>query len=337
MSNARNEQVGRHRVIQTIVALYSFIFFGVIAYGYFYLAVGLNTALALLIAVVAATLAWFLAKFIGQSEGGIRANVPAFALLLLISATGVYNSAMINLEGGRIVAETASDAQDRFARLKRSTMAAVSKDIDGFNEVIGLRDALAAELRNPMNCGQGAEAGRILARLERVLPGFRPLSTGGQKCAEIEKVAREYRAKIDELLTARYPNLQLVNETDAAREELRAIEAQATTDYAPSMLRATKGVLVKQNHRYRDLYGRLDQIGGRVDDLPTQLDMAGVQNLGDATKLPMLFVDRLDRGSTYVYLAIAIFFDWLMIYFFQQAKRNQVRRPTARPALEGAW
>ncbi len=337
MSSARADQTGRHRVIQTIVALYSFIFFGVIAYGYFYLAVRLNVALALLIAVIAATLAWFLAKFIGQSEGGIKANVLAFALLLLISATGVYNSAMINLEGGRILSETASDSQDRFAKLKRAASVAVAKDVDGFNEIIGLRDSLAAELRNPNNCGQGDEAGRILARLERELPGFRRLSTGGNKCAQIDKVANQYRAGIDELLLARYPNLSLIREADEARDALRKLQAQATTDYAPSMLRATKGVLVQQNDRYRDLYGRLDALGGRVDDLPTQLDMAGVQNLGDATKLPMLFIDRLDRGSTYVYLAIAIFFDWLMIYFFQQAKRNQVRRPVARPALEGAW
>jgi hypothetical protein len=337
MSQARTEQAGRHRVIQTIVALYSFVFFGVIAYGYFYLAVGLNVALALLIAIVAATLAWFLAKFIGQSDGGIRANVPAFALLLLISATGVYNSAMINLEGGRIVSETAGDSQERFAQLKRAAQSAFGKDIAAYNDVIGLRDSLIAELRNPANCGQGNEADRILDRLERALPGFRRLSAGGERCAQIERVAAEYRSKVDELLPTRFPNLMLIGEADSARDELRALQAQATTDYAPSMLRTTKGLLVKQNDRYRDLYGRLEQAGGRVDDLPTQLDMAGVQNLGDATKLPMLFIDRLDRGSTYVYLAIAIFFDWLMIYFFQQARRNQVRRPATRPALEGAW
>jgi hypothetical protein len=336
MSNARAEQAGRHRVIQTIVALYSFIFFGVIAYGYFYL-VNVGVMAALLIAGVMAFLAWFLAKFIGQSETGIRGHVPAFALLLVISAAGVFNSAMVRFEGDRIVSEAASDAQDRFAKLKRLATQTLAKDVDGYNEVIASRDALLSELRNPMNCGQGAEARRVLNQLENQLPGFRPLSVGGNKCAQIEKVVTEYQTKIGELLKARYPNFAIIDEATEAQRELRALQAQATTDYGPSMLQSTKGMLARQNDRYRDLHGRLDQLGGAVDQIDSQLDASEVRDLGDATKLPTLFLNRLDVPRTYVYLAIAIFFDWLMIYFFQQAKQNQLRRPGTRPALSGAW
>jgi hypothetical protein len=337
MSSAREEKAGRHRVMQVIVALYSFVFFMVIAYGYFYLAIGSSFFVATVIALLAATLAWFLAKFIGQSETGIRGHIPMFVLLLLISATGVFNSAMVRLEGDRIVSETASESQDRFAALKRAAGQALAKDVSAFNDVIGLRDALVAELRNPMNCGQGGEARRILDRLERALPGFRPLSVGGAKCAKVEEAVAEYRAKIDELMKAKFPNMSLITDASESQQELRALQAQATTDYSPTVLRPTKGMLAKQNDRYRDLYARLDQLGGGVDQLPSQLDVSAVQNLGDATKLPMLFLDRLDVGSTYVYLALAVFFDWLMIYFFMQARQNKVRRPAAAPTLSGAY
>lgn len=335
MSSARADQAGRHRVIQTIVALYSFIFFGVIAYGYFYL-VSAGIFIAMVIAGTMAFLAWFLAKFIGQSDTGIRGHVPAFALLLIISATGVFNSAMVRFEGDRIVSEAASDAQDRFAALKRLAAQTLAKDVDAYNEIVGLQNALVAELRNPMACGQGAEARRILSDLQRKLPGFRPLSVGGDRCAQIDKVIAEYQEKIGELLKAKYPDFSIIGEATDAQRELRTLQAQATTDYDPSMLRSSKGLLAKQNDLYRDLYAKLDQLGGQVDRIPAQLDASEVQDLGDATKLPSLFLDRLDKPSTYVYLALAVFFDWLMIYFFQQARQNRGRRPAAAPSLSGA-
>lgn len=335
MSSTRADQAGRHRVIQTIVALYSFIFFGVIAYGYFYL-VSAGVLPALLIAGTMAFLAWFLAKFIGQSDTGIRGHVPAFALLLIISATGVFNSAMVRFEGDRIVSESASDAQDRFAALKRLAGQTLAKDVDDYNEIVGLQNALVSELRNPMNCGQGAEARRILGELQRKLPGFRPLSVGGDKCARIDKVVAEYQEKIGELLKAKYPDFSIIAEATDAQRALRTLQAQATTDYDPTIIRSAKGVLTKQNDLYRDLHAKLEQLGGQVDRIPAQLDSSEVQDLGDATKLPSLFLDRLDKPSTYVYLALAVFFDWLMIYFFQQARQNRARRPSAAPSLSGA-
>ena len=337
--SAREKQAGRHRVMQVIVALYSFVFFAVIAYGYFYLAVQASFLAALVIAVLAASLAWFLAKFIGQSETGIRGHVPMFVLLLIISATGVFNSAMVRLEGDRIVSEAASDAHDRFAKLKRLAGETLAKDVDAYNEIIGLRDALFAEMRNPANCGQGPEARRILERLETKLRGFRPLSVaGGNACAKVAEVIGEYGKTIDPLLTAQFPNLSIIDQANGAQRELRTLQGQAMTDYSPSMLRGTKKTLADQNDLYRELYGKLDQVGGQVDRIAPQLDTRSVQNLGDATKIPMLFLDRLDTGSTYVYLALAVFFDWLMIYFFMQARTHEVRRPAQPGTLVGpAW
>lgn len=342
MSSAKAEQVSRHRVIQTVVALYSFIFFGVIAYGYFFLSIKANIAIALVIAVAMPLLAWFLAKFIGSSEGGIRAHLPLFFLLLAISAAGVYNSAMLYWEGNRILADAASDSQDRFGALQALAEKSLTDSgvISHADKIRSLSESLFSEIRNPLNCGQGPRAAGYIAELQKELPGFEPLTSTGRRCERSEEVVDDYRGKIDNLIArAPWNNVELrgiVDQSQLARGELSRLHNEATTEYTPSMLRGSLATLENLNDRYRDLYARLGKQTD-VDKLKPSLDLSAVQNLGDATKLLVLVWDRLDVATTYIYLLLAVSFDWLMIYLFAQARKNRVRRPVASSGLGGAW
>jgi hypothetical protein len=342
MSSARADQANNHRVIQVVVALYSFIFFGVIAYGYFYLFVKNSIAAAYVVAVIAATLAWFLAKFIGSNEGGIRAHLPMFLLLLAISAAGVYNSAMLYWEGSRILAETSSESQDRFGNMQTAAEQAladtgVKKHRDNVDRI---SEQLYREMENPRNCGEGPEARKLIRELLQELPEFKELSGTGRNCSLVPQIIKQYRDQISDLTAkASWNDTGLIGIADAAkqaREELGQLHGQTTTQYSPAVLKDVLAQLEALDDQYRQLRYNLAR-RAKIDKLPTSLDLSEVKNLGDATKLPALIIERLDVLSTYVYLFLALSFDWLMVYLFTQARRNRFNRPAPVNTGQGAW
>ena len=56
-----------------------------------------------------------------ETDAAWVAFLNAPAVLLIISAAGVYNSFMLYLEGDRILAEAATGSQERFAELRSGT------------------------------------------------------------------------------------------------------------------------------------------------------------------------------------------------------------------------
>ena len=54
--------------------------------------------------------------------------------------------------------------------------------------------------------------------------------------------------------------------------------------------------------------------------LPASLEMNSVRNLGEWSQIINLIISRLDKPSTYVYLLLAFFFDWILIYLFSRLK-----------------
>lgn len=331
------EAAANHRVIQVVVLLYSFLFFGVIAYGYFYLFVKSSIAVAYVVAALASTLAWFLAKFIGSNEGGIRAHVPMFVLLLTISAAGVYNSAMLNWEGGRILSDVTVDSQGRYTKLQAAAEQAlvdsgVQKHLD---DVDTIKSNLFEEMRHKARCGQGEKAVELITQLRKELPKFETLT--GATCDHIEDTIAAYSDQIEQLKAKAPWNdtglKAIVGQAEAARAELGALNSQITTQYSPGALKDILAQLEKLDETYRSLHY---QLGRRVsiDKLPPSLDLSQAKNLGDATKLPALIIERLDTVSTYVYLILAGGFDWLMVYLFIQARRNRFNG--SRPAPIGS-
>nr|WP_299855155.1 hypothetical protein [Sphingomonas bacterium] len=329
-------------MIQVIVTLYSFIFFFVIAYGYFFLFTNMSYAAGLVAAVICPSLAWFLAKWVGSSETGIKGNLPVFCLLLLVSASGVYNSAMLYWEGERVVTDVIGESEDRYEVLEAQaiqgrTDSGVVRKVD---EISALKESLFSEIRNPLNCGQGQEAQRIIGDLQRLLPGFQPLSSKGVNCGHNEAVIEDYRSKIDALVAkAPWNNADyttVIEGSKSAKSELDRLNSQMSTSYSPSGLREIRSILEGLETRYRDYRHKLAR-QMNVDKLPASLDISQVKNLGDATKLPALFLERTNQISTYIYLGLAGGFDYLMVHLFALARRNRVRRAMMTNTLAGAW
>jgi hypothetical protein len=339
---AKADQASRYQSNQVLLFVFSLIFIAIIFYGYFNLFAGSGVFLAVVGASVISVFAWYLARVIGTSPGGLRKNMVLFIPLAVVSAAGVYNSLMLYLEGNRIVADTVAESQSHFDRLESAAERTLRESgaTARRNRVNTQAEALYSEIRNPLNCGQGPEARRLVAGLQRDLPGFMPLSNPGQNCERNEEVITDYRERINGLVAgAEWNNPELngvIRRSREARGGLEELRTDVSQNFAPTMLRRTLASLERHDSTYRELRHRMSQ-HMPVRDLPGSLHLTEVQSLGNAFKLPALFIERLDELSTYIYLLIALSFDLLMVHLFERASAHRVRRPAAANFAAGAW
>lgn len=342
MSNQKSFQSNRHKSIQVLLLLFSAIFVAVIGYGYYHLLAGFGWFLAIVGGGVIAALAWYLAKVAGTGDGGMRANWVLIVPLFIISAAGVYNSMMVYLEGAQVMSDTASEAQVQFGKLEAAantqlTATGVSAKA---NRVASLRDALFSEIENPLNCGQGPEARRLIGELKRELPDFQPLSSPSKDCAQNETVIADYKKRIDDLIArAPWNNADLssvVAKASQARIELADLRSEISKNYSPNNIRQIASVFEGHQTNYQDM---IFQLGKQIDTagLEPDLSIVAAQSLGNVYKLPALFLSRLDEASTYVYLLMALCFDLFLVYLFEIATKNRVRKSAIAGPIAGAW
>lgn len=345
MTTAQAEQHQNHSTSQIIAALYSALFLAVIWFGYFLL-FSKSIAAAVPLATILALTAWFLARFIGNHEGGIKRYWPMFALLLVLSAVGVFNSLMLNLEGRKIFAETISEASDDFTKLDAA--AATKMRERGIGEHLGkvreLESALIREIQNPLNCGQGPVARQIIADLKRELPGFKELSSAGVDCSKNEAVVADYHSRIQDLVEDAPWNdavlMQVRADSQTAKTSLQDLDTRAGTMFAPGLLTKILPEFPKLDTDYRTNYSRLVQRDVDVSQIPAQLHLSEVNSLGEWSQLIGLIIERLDRITTWLYLALAFCFDYLMVYFFTTVRKSRPLRGgqnLGRQDLPKAW
>ena len=334
MADSKVERGAAQRGSQVIALLYSILFVFLIASGY-YLLFQRNLLLAITASLLFACLAWWLARFIGNSRAGIRGHVPLFALLLLISAVGVFNSLMLNLEGRRIFIETIDDSYDRFDKLKLQAGRELSKGgstspLAHIQRVDGLKAALFSEIRNPLNCGQGPEARKIVSDLRAELPEFRPLSEKGIDCSQNARVIDDYDRRISDAVQRAPWNNQLlirvVTDSAAAQTDLDGMRKTAEASFAVRLLQEVEPQLEVKNSQYRDLRQRLPTEEAATG-LPVRLNLQQVESLGEWSQLVYLLINRWDKPTTYIYLALAGFADWMMVHLFSLVRTNRRRRP----------
>jgi hypothetical protein len=264
----------------------------------------------------------------------------------LISAVGIASFLFLNVEGRRIVEDAVSGSQNALRQLETSALTRYTATgaPAKISRIKSLQKALENEIRNPLNCGQGAVAQGIIAELQVLMPEFRPISGSKIDCSRNERVIAAYKESINQLtLDAPWNNSDLPVIADQARAErskLQEISNLSGTGGPLALLRQVKPALQSANERYRDLKERLVRQNGDVGGLPDGLPTAPVEALGESSQIVSLALDRWDRPTTYIYLVVALFMDWLSVYIFAQLKASQPgRRNTlvqASPA-DKAW
>lgn len=329
--------------------LYSAIFVGLLAYGWFHIIGGhMHPVLSWAGALVMAGLAWTLARIAGSSAQGLRGNKGFFAALLLVSAVGVFNTLMIRLEGKAIFNETIDRAVQRYSALPgRVRSATEDREVAALrSRVDALRTQLAQEIANPRNCGEGPEAAKLLAQLKAELPGLVRYSGSSRDCSGDAQLVRMYDQQIDTLLHATPTFVRAnVQRTDALR---RRIEAEVPRELAAlQTLRkdVDAGVSLTAVARPRledsaNAYQRLAQAAAVTvpalaasDTFRTELDIDAARRLGEWGHLLPLLISRMDRPQTLVYLALAVFLDWLLVQLFARIAAHRRAMPAGRPPL----
>jgi hypothetical protein len=352
MSNSSNLEAPKQlSTLTLIVFAFSIVFFAVLANGYYILFVKNGVILAGFIGVLLAFIAWSLGKFIGSSESGIRGHIPMFVLMLLLSAVGVFNSLMMNLEGQRIFQESIDNASARYKELPILAKQAMRDDVieAKIAKLDSLMNSLEQEIRNPRNCGEGPEARRIIIKIKEELPDFEKLSGNTSNCEvndqEINQLIDMYRTQINvklfnsklfvdknytELVKARTKIIQTEEVAQLKLGQLRT-EVSNGTD-SRNLLSNTRPQLEALASEYQSLaldlskYSRGD-VASKVE--PT-LDLSAVRNLGEWSQLINLMISRLDKLQTYVYLFIALFADWILIYLFAHLRTHRLAQPKKR-------
>ena len=322
-----------YRVTQLIAACLSLLFVGLIGLGY-YLLLQKNAFAAVCISSLLAATAWFLAKYLGSSEGGIPKHLPFFAFLLVIRALGVFNSLMLNLEGKRIFQEAIDDSEQRFIKLELATLKYLENPAIATKiaKIESLSETLIKEILNPRNCGQGPEAILIMDEIRKELPEFRPLS-GKNDCTKNQQIASDYKETILDLTVkskwfteSNYGALietrkGIVANADGAKSKLRLLRGEVNTNLVPTLLKSVSPKLEDLGSLYRTDVERLKRFSPG-EDVPRTLDLSSVGNLGEWSQIVNLVISRIDKPTTYIYLILAGFIDWLMIYAFRLVRIN---------------
>jgi hypothetical protein len=345
MARKGEEARRRLQVIQTTAALYSLIFVAAISYGYVVLLQGAAGWLAYVIGLVLAAIAWSLARYIGGEEGGIKKYAPLFALLLTISALGVFNTMLATFESKNILSEAVDSSYARYSKLAGAVSQA--QDELGISERSAAIDAalgrLTAEIKNPMNCGQGPVAMAAISQLSDLLPGFSPLSRGNTNgCDQADALAAAYTTKVNELKAAAPWNdrdlqaLALASETGLRRLK----EAKGKVRDGPDAIVQVKSVLESLAPDYQ-AGSALLLAKNKGSNLPPTLDLRQVESIGEWSQVVNLILGRLNQASTYFYLLVAIFADWMMVYLFSLVRENKATAPNMatgqNPRIKPAW
>ncbi len=344
-SQLKKDREASFRTIQVAALLYSILFVGLIGFGY-YLLFANTPALGAFLGIVLAALAWSIARFLGNEDQGIKRYAPLFVFLLLISAVGVFNNLMLTFEGKKIFTEAVNNAEDQYDQLATSFSATPEKIKAVEPRVRTVFEALSnleREITNRANCGQGPAALERINELKQLLPGFRELTRpAGNPCARLDELVQSYRESVNGLIAstpwyieAEYgawaiDRQRLLSANSGsiakAKQSLAEVRSDVNSSTGATLITQAKPRLEAFDTEYRQ---SLATVTKYVDTktLPRELDLLSVRSVGEWSQLPNLIFDRLDKATTYLYPALAIFADWLMVYLFALVRARRVRAP----------
>ena len=275
-----------------------------------------------------------------------------FALLLIVSAMGLMNSLFLLLEGDDVVANRLESARKTFVQLEQEGTKALQIPAieDKRNEIkLGLKNLRQriVDGRDPSNpnsnaCGIGPDAEAEFQALQKHLPQFgRSRLTNVHQCAqrkqlvtlyeEHEKVAWEqfeshpdYRSKQGKKRDTIVAGLPAF--VTRAHDQLQLRAAGETNSLAS--VRERLSIAAKS---YADKKAEIEAVvGGELTALPPRLDIDDVANIGNPGHAVKLLLQRLNHLLTWLIIAVAFFFDSLLVFAIGKWLQHDVREGSVR-------
>ncbi len=248
-----------------------------------------------------------------------------FGVLLVISALGTMNLLFKVTQENLTIDDAIVTTEKHLQKLRFS----IDKELATPNfdrqtaEIRILFNNVEKEARNPANCGFGRQTMQHLNALRAKLPKLKILSVSGTGCEKVEETLAQYRDSIN-LLTR-----ELARDDEKERVELRQ-KAAADLDKKigelndfklnPGLLNKSDAlpVLTKAWDLYAEHLTKAELIVGKKFGLEDDIKIITVQNLGQIEHIIPTLLSQYDRISTWVIIILAVFFDAMLVAFFQR-------------------
>ena len=96
--------------------------------------------------------------------------------------------------------------------------------------------------------------------------------------------------------------------------------------YDPALLSEIRPQVLDLSSEYSARAYDLLKFNPSLSDIKQEIDVVAINSLGEWSQLINLIVARLNQKTTYLYLIIAVFADFMMVGLFALSRRNPMRR-----------
>jgi len=253
-----------------------------------------------------------------------------FVVLLIISALGTMNTLFMQSQQSGVLGEAISKTRNHLQQLRfKIDENLTTTDYDKTREDIENRfRAFDIELRNPANCGFGAQALARFRDLQLLLPKLKPLAVGSGACQNIGAIIDAYKGTVESLADElpdpatkrRFRQRKaFISHIDKTITDIEEMQVQNTSLSKTSTL----PVLTAAWNTYSQTLKEAELIAGKALGLPTEIVDQNIQGMGGITQIIPLLISQFDKPLTYVTIAAALLFDILLITFFTRYLHGQ--------------
>lgn len=248
-----------------------------------------------------------------------------FAVLLFISSLGTMNTMFMQTQQTSVLGEVISQTTKSLQKLKAKVDENLSTPAydQQRTDIKQLFSNFEKELRNPANCGMGAQANKRFQELQAVLPKLKPLAIGSGACKNVDKLIEDYQDTVDKLLID-LPNQQVkkryqqrLSITDKIDEQIANIENLKVQNTSLDKSVALP-VLNASWSFYAQALQEAELLANADFRLPTEIVNKNAQGMGNITQILPLLISHLDNPLTYLIFFAAVIFDIFLIQFFSR-------------------
>ncbi len=248
-----------------------------------------------------------------------------FAVLLLISALGTMNSlSMIFLQDSvlsDVISKTVHDLQQlKFKVEEKLSTPQYDRKRANIDQLFA---NFEQELKNPGNCGFGAESSQRFRELQAELPNLKPLKLGSGSCQNVQGLIDSYRDIVGRLkddlpdpetmqrYRKRLSMVETIHRSISEIEELKVNSSKLNKDSAiPKLKVAWK--------TYENTLGEAELLARASFGLPNTIEDSNVKGMGEIVEVLPMLAKQLTNLATYLIILFAILFDLLLIEFFSR-------------------
>lgn len=261
----------------------------------------------------------------GQNNKNINTWIAYFAVLLIISALGTMNTMFMQTQQTTALGDVITKTNGQLILLQKKInekLATPSYDKLRINIDIKFRD-FKAELKNPSNCGFGAQSNKNFQELQAILPTLKPLALGAGSCQNVDTIIAGYKESV-EILKDELPEPN-IKEYYRVRNTLNTVIENTLAKLNAlkvNNLNLNKAAALPDLNEawssYSDILTKVETLSGSQLGLPSDITDKDAQGMGNITQILPLLIHNLNNLLTYLIIVSAILFDLLLIEFYSR-------------------